>query len=111
MQDTYAALSGDEKAEVDELLASCGMTPVLTATLSRRMRVRLADSEEAEARIKGKRLKPVCGDRVTVEAIEGESDWLITSILGRHNELTRPNLRGAVEKIRERKRVREIDYT
>jgi ribosome biogenesis GTPase len=70
---------------------------LVIATFSRRMRVRLADSEEAEARIKGKRLKPVCGDRVTVEAIEGESDWLITSILGRHNELTRPNLRGAVE--------------
>ena len=37
VQDTYAALSGDEKADVDALLASCGMTPVLTATLNRRI--------------------------------------------------------------------------
>ena len=37
VQDTYAALSSDEKADVDALLADCGMTPVLTATLSRRI--------------------------------------------------------------------------
>lgn len=72
-------------------------TALVIATFSRRMRVRLADNEEAEARIKGKRLKPVCGDRVIVEPIDGESDWLITSILERSNELTRPNLRGVVE--------------
>ncbi|KZX59102.1 glutathione S-transferase [Halioglobus sp. HI00S01] len=37
VQDTYAALADDEKAEVDSLLADCGMTPILTATLSRRI--------------------------------------------------------------------------
>lgn len=37
VQDSYAALSGNEKVEVNELLASCGMTPVLTATLNRRI--------------------------------------------------------------------------
>lgn len=37
VQDTYAALSVDEKADVDALLASCGMTDVLNATLSRRI--------------------------------------------------------------------------
>ncbi|AQA19286.1 glutathione S-transferase [Halioglobus japonicus] len=37
VQDTYAALADDEKAEVDSLLAECGMTPILTATLSRRI--------------------------------------------------------------------------
>ena len=67
------------------------------ATYSRRMRVRFADNEEADARIKGKKLKPVCGDVVTVAPIEGEADWLITSIHERRNELTRPNLRGQVE--------------
>ena len=37
VQDTYAALSGGEKADVDALLADCGMTPVLTTTLNRRI--------------------------------------------------------------------------
>ena len=67
------------------------------ATYSRRMRVRFADGEEAGARIKGKKLKPVCGDFVAVEPIDGEEDWLITSIRDRSNELNRPNLRGKVE--------------
>ena len=67
------------------------------ATFSRRMRVRFADDQKADARIKGKKLKPVCGDKVTVESIDGEADWLITSIDQRRNELTRPNLRGQVE--------------
>ena len=67
------------------------------ATYSRRMRLRFADGEEEEARIKGKKLRPVCGDSVSAEAIPGETDWLITSIHDRSNELTRPNLRGKVE--------------
>lgn len=67
------------------------------ATFSRRMRLRLASGDEVDARIKGKRLRPVCGDRVNAEAIENESDWLITGILERDNELTRPNMRGQVE--------------
>ena len=67
------------------------------ATYSRRMGLRLANGEEANARIKGKRLKAVCGDTVIVEPIENESDWLITEIGARRNELTRPNMRGQVE--------------
>ena len=70
---------------------------LVIATFSRRMRLRLADGEEVEARIKGKRLKPVCGDRVAAEPLAGESDWLITEIRDRENELTRPNLRGDTE--------------
>lgn len=61
------------------------------------MALRLADGGEVHARIKGKRLRPVCGDQVSVEPIEGESDWLITAIGERRNELTRPNSRGQVE--------------
>jgi ribosome biogenesis GTPase len=72
-------------------------TALVIATFSRRMRLRLADGGEVEARIKGKRHKPVCGDRVAVEPLPGESDWLITDILERDNELTRPNLRGNIE--------------
>lgn len=61
------------------------------------MRLRLADGGEVEARIKGKRLKPVCGDRVIAEPIDDESDWLITEILPRDNSLNRPNMRGQTE--------------
>ena len=61
------------------------------------MALRLAEGGEVHARIKGKRLKPVCGDQVSAEPIDGESDWLITAIRKRRNELTRPNSRGQVE--------------
>lgn len=67
------------------------------ATFSRRMRLRLADGNEVDARIKGKRLRAVCGDQVSAEPIPNESDWLITSIAERTNELNRPNLRGGIE--------------
>ena len=66
-------------------------------TFSRRMRLRLADGQEVDARIKGKRVKPVCGDEVEAEPIPGEADWLITKIAERRTELTRPNMRGQVE--------------
>ena len=72
-------------------------TATVIATFSRRMRLRLARGDEVDARIKGKRIRPVCGDRVIAEPIDGESDWLITEISQRRNELTRPNMRGQVE--------------
>ncbi len=67
------------------------------ATYSRRMRLRLPDDSEVDARIKGKKLKPVCGDRVAAEELADETDRLITAIAPRDNELTRPNLRGEPE--------------
>ena len=67
------------------------------ATYSRRMRLRLDDNSEVDARIKGKRLKPVCGDVVVAVPLQEEDDWLITSIEDRRNELTRPNTRGKTE--------------
>jgi len=70
---------------------------LVVATYSRRMGLRLRDGQEIDARIKGKRLRPVCGDRVEAEPIPNETDWLITRILDRDNELSRPNLRGKVE--------------
>jgi len=72
-------------------------TATVIATYSRRMGLLLASGEEVKARIKGKRIKPVCGDIVLAETIENETDWLITSISERRNELTRPNMRGQVE--------------
>ncbi len=73
------------------------VSATVTATFSRRMRLRLDDGREVDARIKGKRIKPVCGDIVDAEPIDNESDWLITNIAERRNELTRPNMRGQVE--------------
>jgi len=70
---------------------------IVIATYSRRMRLRLANNEEVAARIKGKRLKPVCGDRVVAEPMKDESDWLITEIHERDNALCRPNMRGQTE--------------
>lgn len=69
----------------------------VTATFSRRMDVRLCDGKTVSARIKGKKLKPVCGDSVNVRPLPGEPDWLITAINARHNELTRPNMKGDAE--------------
>ncbi len=74
-----------------------GQSATVIATYSRRMGLRLDDGREIDARIKGKRLKPVCGDVVQAEPIENESDWLITAIEPRRNELSRPNMRGQVE--------------
>ena len=76
------------------------MTPgdaIVIGTFSRRMRLRLADGREVDARIRGKRLRPVCGDRVTAQEIPDEREWLVTAIGDRDNELTRPNMRGQIE--------------
>jgi len=72
-------------------------TALVVATYSRRMQLQLPDGRRVDARIKGKRIKPVCGDRVEAEPIADEPDWLITAICDRRNQLTRPNLRGKVE--------------
>ncbi|MGI9260617.1 MAG: ribosome small subunit-dependent GTPase A [Woeseiaceae bacterium] len=61
---------------------------------SRRMTLQLENHGEIEARIKGKKLKPVCGDLVIAEPIQNEPEWLITRICPRRNELTRPDSRG-----------------
>lgn len=61
------------------------------------MQLQLPDGRTVDARIKGKRIKPVCGDLVEAEPIPGEPDWLITAIVERRNQLTRPNLRGQAE--------------
>lgn len=71
---------------------------VVTATYGRRMNLRLTSSgDTVNARIKGRELQPVCGDKVLAEPIDKEPDWLIVEILPRSNELTRPNQRGKTE--------------
>jgi len=70
---------------------------VVIATYSREMNLRLDSGDVVRARIKGRKLKPVCGDRVQAEPLENEPEWLIRTIDPRDNELTRPNLRGQIE--------------
>ncbi|MDX1403615.1 MAG: ribosome small subunit-dependent GTPase A [Woeseiaceae bacterium] len=70
---------------------------LVTATFSQRMRLRLDDGREVTGRLKGKKLRPVCGDRIEARAIPNEPEWLVTAILPRRNELTRPDKRGQVE--------------
>lgn len=70
---------------------------LVTATFSRRMRLNPEHGEPVDARIKGKRLQPVCGDYVLAEPIADEADWLIVDVLPRKNELSRPNQRGKAE--------------
>jgi ribosome biogenesis GTPase len=70
---------------------------LVIATFSQRMRLRLEDGSEVSGRLKGKKIRPVCGDIVATRAITNEPDWLITDILPRKNELSRPDRRGRVE--------------
>lgn len=90
----HPGILGSRRFEADPLQHT---EALVTATYSRRMRLQLANGDPVDARIKGKTLKPVCGDRVLAVPIANESDWLITDILDRENELNRPNLRGNVE--------------
>ena len=70
---------------------------VVIATYSREMNLRLDTGVVVRAKIKGRKLKPVCGDRVQAGPLENEPEWLIRAIDPRDNELTRPNLRGQIE--------------
>ena len=67
---------------------------LVVGAYSRRMTLQFEHHGEIDARIKGKKLKPVCGDRVIAEPIQNEPEWLITEICPRSNELTRPDNRG-----------------
>lgn len=50
-----------------------------------------------QARTRGKKIRPVCGDIVQASSLVGEKDWLIDSITARNNELARPDMRGRRE--------------
>jgi ribosome biogenesis GTPase len=72
-------------------------TALVVATYGRRLGLRLDDGGDGAGRVKGKTIQPVCGDKVEVQPIPNEPEWLITEILPRANQLTRPNQRGKVE--------------
>ena len=71
----------------------------VVTTFGRRFELATTPGNRRPARIKGRKLRPVCGDRVLARppASTNEPDWLITSIQPRDNELTRPDLRGRTE--------------
>lgn len=61
------------------------------------MNLRLPDQRDVRGRVKGKKIQPVCGDNVAARSLADEPEWLITDILPRRNELTRPDSRGRTE--------------
>lgn len=69
----------------------------VVATFGRRFSLLLDHGATAGARVKGRAMQPVCGDEVAAVPLPNEPDWLITNVLPRANELTRPNLRGGIE--------------
>jgi len=79
------------------MTAGAAQEALVTATFSQRMRLRLTDGSEVTGRLKGKKIRPVCGDRVEAQAIANEPEWLITGIVPRRNELARPDRRGRIE--------------
>lgn len=70
---------------------------LVVSSYGRRFDLRLDDGSEARARLRGRRLRPVCGDRVQAEALPHEGELLITNVLSRSNELARPDARGRKE--------------
>jgi ribosome biogenesis GTPase len=70
---------------------------LVVGAFGRRMKLQLDNHAVLSARIKGRKLQPVCGDHVIAEPIQNEPEWLITSICPRENELTRPDRRGRKE--------------
>ena len=89
MTETDLSIGGHE--------AATGRNALVVATYGRRLGLKLDGGNEGTGRIKGKTIQPVCGDRVEVQAIPNEPEWLVTGILPRDNQLTRPNQRGKVE--------------
>jgi len=63
----------------------------IIGTYSQRMLVKTSNNEILFAKIKGKKIQPVCGDQIEISPIAKESDWLINKIIPRNNELTRSN--------------------
>ena len=79
------------------MTSSLTQDALVSATFSQRMRLRLTDGTEVTGRLKGKNIRPVCGDQVQARPLANEPEWLITAISPRKNELTRPDMRGRIE--------------
>lgn len=69
----------------------------VVAAWGRRVAIELAGGERVQARLKGKRLQAVCGDRVEAAPLGEERDWLVTAVEPRENALERLDGRGRRE--------------
>ena len=70
---------------------------LVVASYGRSFHIRSESGARHIARAKGRRLRPVCGDRVDVEPIANEAQQLIVGIHPRANELARTDARGRRE--------------
>ncbi len=89
----------DDGSLSGEMVSSKEQEARVVTTFGRRFELATTPGERLPARIKGRRLRPVCGDRVVASppATGNDTEWLITAIQPRQNELTRPDLRGRTE--------------
>ena len=70
---------------------------LVVASYGRTFSIRSDSGEAHGARVKGRRLRPVCGDRVEIEPIDNEPEKLIVAVHPRNNELARTDTRGRRE--------------
>ena len=69
----------------------------VVAAFGRHVLVEDAGGERHRCMISGRRLRPVCGDKVRWAPPSDQSDGLVVAIEPRHNELARPSRRGQKE--------------
>ncbi len=69
----------------------------VVAAFGRHVLVEDSDGERHRCMIAGRRLRPVCGDRVRWARAADQSNSLLVAIEPRHNELARPSRRGHTE--------------
>lgn len=69
----------------------------MVAGFGRHVLVEDREGERHRCMIAGRRLRPVCGDRVRWARPSDQSDGLVVAIEDRHNELARPSRRGRKE--------------
>jgi ribosome biogenesis GTPase len=69
----------------------------VVAGFGRHVLVEDAEGERHRCMISGRRLRPVCGDKVRWARPSDQSDGLVVAIEPRHNELARPSRRGRKE--------------
>lgn len=74
-------------------------TGLVVASYGARGKVDTGTQSAARYVVKGRKLRVVCGDRVTLRKQSRGAEWLVTAILPRTNVLERPDSRGRSELI------------
>lgn len=69
----------------------------VTRAYGRRVSVHGPQGEDVDCVIKGRKLRPVCGDRVLYEDQVTSHEGLVTEVLARRTALERPDSRGQVQ--------------